>query len=161
MSGHPETEYLTALREGWLTASEAARLEAHLAECAACRRTFRDLDLIVEHLRTSAGEVDPPPGGYEALLEATLALREKIEPIRLPAVRRWFTPAIVAAAALIITLTTVFLLDRSASVQAPAEVTTAETDLPDAMLEEHALASDAVPFSTGVTLLVSAGNSRW
>jgi anti-sigma factor RsiW len=161
MNGHPDTEQLTAWREGWLSAGERARLEAHLAECDACRRTLRELERLVQQLRSSAGETAPPPGGWEALLEATLAMRDRIEPLTPPATRRWLNPAAAAAAALIIALTAFFLIDRTVTpIDSPTAVA-AEVDLPDLLLQEHALASDGVPFSAGVTLLVATERRRW
>jgi len=161
MNGHPEREQLTAWREGWLSAGERARLEAHLAECDACRLTLRQLDQLVNQLRSSAREVAPPPGGWDALLEATLAMRDRIEPLSPPAGRRWLSPAVAAAAALVIALTAFFLLDRTITPVEPAATIAAEADLPDLLLQEHALASDAVPFSTGAMLLFAAEEKRW
>ncbi len=160
MNIHPERERLTALREGWLEEDEARQLRAHISGCTACRSVMAELETVVEIIRDQAGNVVPPPGGYDALLEATLAMCDRVTPLPAPPRRFRFGPAIAAAAVLIITLTAIFLLDHGAPAPSSVTASAEEVDLPDFLLEEHALASDTVPFSTGVTLVVSARSGR-
>ena len=61
-------------------AAERARVEAHLAECAACRQVLGDLR-VINHALASRPAVDAPPAGdwsgfmaFEAALRASRSL---------------------------------------------------------------------------------------
>jgi len=51
---------LSAYLDEAVTPVEKAQIEKHLAECAACRETFQELEKTVRHLR-NLGELEPPP----------------------------------------------------------------------------------------------------
>lgn len=156
----PESARLTALREGWLGEEDAKRLRNHLAVCPDCRAVQADLESILDSICCDLGEVEPPPGGYEALLEATLKMRDRIVPFPVPAKNRWRRAGVVAAAVLVVGVTAITLLaPRTPSTPVTAEAVE-EGDFPDFLIEEHARASDLVPFSDGTTLIVLANRGR-
>ena len=156
----PETARLTALREGWLNDEDARSLRVHLDVCPGCRAARDDLDVILGAIDTCQVEVEPPPGGYEALLAATLKMRDRIIPIPAPVRADWHRRVIAVAAVLLVTVTSLTLFDaRSPSMPMTDEIVE-DQDFPEYMLEEHARASDLVPFSDGTTLLILANQGK-
>ncbi len=156
----PETARLTALREGWLDDEDARSLRDHLEVCPECHAARDELEAILEAIDTGRVEVEPPPGGYEALLAATLKMRDRIIPLPAPVRSGWRRTILTAAAVLLMSVTALTLFDaRSPSMPVMDEVVENQ-DLPDYMLEEHARASDLVPFSDGTTLLVMANRDK-
>ncbi|MFC1629288.1 hypothetical protein ACFL3H_09295 [Gemmatimonadota bacterium] len=156
----PETARLTALREGWLGKEDARRLWNHLEVCQSCRAAQADLELILEFITSDLHEIEPPPGGYEALLQATLKMHDQIAPLPVPARSRWRVAVLAAAAVVLVAVTSMALLDsRTLSTPVTAE-TVEEGDIPDWLLEEHARASDLLPFSDGSTLMILANRGK-
>lgn len=68
---HPDTAQLADLAEGLLPSDRAADLEAHLHECARCRRVRDDLASLPA-LLAAAGEVSPMPDTVVDRLDAVL-----------------------------------------------------------------------------------------
>ena len=100
MTRHP-TDDLTALLDGALAPDERARLEAHLASCAACRAERDRLAGAVALLERVPAPPEPSPS-FEARFHARLAA-ERFEPgRRRPGIFhawRWFAPWLAGAAA--------------------------------------------------------------
>jgi hypothetical protein len=156
----PETARLTALREGWLDQEDTRRLREHLEVCPTCRSARVDLDALLEVIEELPRGVEPPPGGWDALLEATVKMRDRIIPLPAPSRSRWRRMSIAAAAALLIAGSAITLLpDRTPPPTVTAE-SAVENEFPESLLEEHARASDLVPFSDGTTLLILANSGR-
>lgn len=156
----PETARLTAFREGWLEADEEEQLLEHLEECEMCRHALSDLDALVELIREESGPVDPPPGGYDELLRATMLMRDRIVPLRIRSKSRWLKRAAVAAALLLVTITGITMLDTRTPSDSAVTESTEEGDIPDFLVEEHALATDSVPFSNGGSLIILVQERR-
>jgi len=72
MSGHIDVDVLSDLVEGLLSASRAAELAPHLAECDACRDTLDALREIRDLL--GAQPVEPMPADVAARIDGALAL---------------------------------------------------------------------------------------
>jgi hypothetical protein len=155
----PETARLTALREGWLDSEDARRLREHLEGCPLCRAAGADLDALLEVIDDFPSGVEPPPGGWDALLEATLKMCDRIEPLPVPSRSRWRRLAVAVAAILIAAVTAITLFDTTPPPTVTAEAG-GEDEFTEALLEEHARASDLVPFSDGTTLLFLANSRR-
>lgn len=153
----PEPARLTALREGWLESDEARDVQEHLSHCEVCRGIMADLDEVVELLASHAASIDPPPGGYRELLNAALLMREKIEPLPVRSAPRWMWQAVAAAAMIMIALTAYTILDSPAIERTITGLTAEDETVPDWLVEEHALATETLPFSDGpaAVLMVS------
>ncbi|MFC1499708.1 hypothetical protein ACFL6T_01670 [Candidatus Zixiibacteriota bacterium] len=156
----PETARLTALREGWLGQEDTRRLQRHLEVCSSCRAAQSDLESIINSITSDLHETEPPPGGYEALLEATLKMRDQIVPLPVPAHRRWRVAILAAAAVMVIAVSSISILNSDAPSTPVAAETVEEGDIPDWLLEEHARASDLLPFSDGSTLILLANRGK-
>jgi len=147
MTDCPKASQITALMEGWLEANEARELRAHMATCTLCQRTLAELEAAVALLAREAGPVDPPAGGYEALLESAIAARDDV---LLPDPRRalWVRRVAAVAAVAILAVSAVLLVELSTpSPIPPAEM--AEPDILEELIQEHALATSHMPFSDG------------
>ncbi|MFC1559261.1 zf-HC2 domain-containing protein [Gemmatimonadota bacterium] len=156
----PETARLTALREGWLGEEDAKRLRSHLDVCPSCRAAQSDLESILDFIAIDLHDVEPPPGGYEALMDATLKMRDQIVPLQVPAHSRWRIAVIAAAAVLVIAVSSISVLDSgSRAIPVNAEIVE-EGDIPDWLIEEHARVSDLLPFSDGSTLMILANQEK-
>ncbi|MFC1530454.1 hypothetical protein ACFL6R_07050 [Gemmatimonadota bacterium] len=156
----PETARLTALREGWLDDEDARSLRVHLEVCPGCRAARDDLDAVLEAIDTSQADVEPPPGGYEALLAATLKMRDRIIPIPAPVRLDWRRIVLAVSAVMLVSVTSLTLLNSRSPSTLVTEEVAENQDLPDYILEEHARASDLVPFSDGSTLLLLAKQEK-
>lgn len=156
----PETARLTALREGWLDDEDARRLREHLEVCPDCRAARDDLDAILEAIDACRVEVEPPPGGYEALLAATLKMRDRIIPLPAPVRFAWRRVVLAAAAVLLLSVTSLTLLDSRSPSTMMVNEAVEEAGVPEYLYEAHARASDLVPFSEGTTLLVLANRDK-
>ncbi len=156
----PETARLTALREGWLGEEDARRLRSHLEVCSICRAAQTDLESILDSICRDLGEVEPPPGGYEALLEATLKMRDQIVPLPVPARSRWRVAVLAAAAVVVVTVSSISILNSDTPSTPVTVETVEEGDIPDWLMEEHARASDLLPFSDGATLIILANQGK-
>lgn len=154
----PKSGALTALMEGWLDPEEARQLRAHAAACTRCRRTLSDLEAAVSLLAREAGPVDPPPRGYEALLESAIAVRDTLP---LPGHGRslWFRRAAAVAAVAVLAISAALLVEfRTPTSPPPAE--TAEGDILEELIQEHALATSRNPFSDGAFMWLVAQSPR-
>ncbi len=154
MNDCPMSSKLTALREGWLEPEEAEDLRRHTAACARCRETAKRLEEAVRLLRHDADPVAPPRMGWEALLEAA---RDERVTLAFPArrMRTWGIRAAGVAAVLILTIGSIVLLRGGDQTVPPAASGPPPDDL-ELLLEDHALASDQVPFSDGAYMTVLA-----
>ncbi len=98
---HLSDQELLLAADGELSASDAERVQSHLAACWACRSRKQEMESAIgEFIRLYQGNFDrqiPPPDGPRALLKAQLAQLAAIE--RTPRLISWrFSAAIVAAA---------------------------------------------------------------
>ncbi len=130
IGGHPDEAAISAYLDGELPTAERGRLEAHLAECAACRRTLRSYRLLGAALRQ--GTVPVPP---RLAHDLRARLRDK------PARRRLrLLPAIGSLAAGLVFL---FLIGSLASMSSGTAVANAypvpnATDVPLTVVVEIA-----------------------
>ena len=148
MTGCPAFEPLLLDRSsGTIEAAGAARLEAHLRTCSACRAEAADLD----EVRTLV--TLPPPGEAEreALIGLAEALRlgQRQQGRRLPRSMRGSAALVVAAAALLAALAYPLLAQRRPSragglASAPALSETWHEPDPDELWEASDLASNEV-----------------
>ena len=153
----PEPAKLTSLREGWLESDEAEEVQDHLSHCVVCRSIMTDLDEVVELLASNTVSIDPPPGGYTELLSAALLMRERAEPLPVRSTPRWMWQAVAAAAMIMIVLTGYTIIYSPAIEQPVIDLTVEEETVPDWLVEEHALATETLPFGDGpaAVLMVS------
>ncbi|HUW58531.1 MAG TPA: anti-sigma factor [Planctomycetota bacterium] len=91
-------ELLSAGLDGELSAAEAARLEAHLASCEACRRERDALERVWNGLGV-LGDVKTPEGMTERVLARVASIRTHRRPRAF--LRRWVYPLATAAAVLL------------------------------------------------------------
>ncbi len=114
MSTHLPVEWLSGYVDGKVTADEGARIEAHLAACAACRGTLDDLRRTVALVRGL--DPVPAPADFRAAVRAhlqaqrTAPVRRRLSPLSwsLPARPSWRT-ALAAAAVVLVGLFSVNL----------------------------------------------------
>jgi anti-sigma factor RsiW len=152
----PEPSRLTAFREGWLEGDEARELQEHLSHCEMCREIMAGLDEIVELLASHAASIEPPPGGYGELLNAALLMQEKSEPLQVRSAPRWMWQTVAAAAMIMIALTAYTILDSTGTELPMADTAVEEDVVPDWLVEEHALATETLPFSDGPAAVLMA-----
>jgi hypothetical protein len=156
MNDCPMSSRLTALREGWLESEEAEALRHHVQTCGFCRSVLDRLEDAVHLLAREAVPVDPPASGYETLLEASLRARDRL-PLSARPARVWLVRTAAAAAVLMLTVGSWLLMRKSGPAPgAPAAVTAPAPDDLDLFQEDHALASDRIPFSGGAYMAVLA-----
>lgn len=166
---HP-IEALHAAAAGRLSVPERAALDAHLADCDACRRELRAMTMLAKQVG-GALEEDPVPGDLEARLRhaldeedrrhAATASRDAAvppRPVRGRRVWHWGTAAAALAAALVLTI---IWSERRPTPTAPVEVAddfrrfeAGELPLPTRTSEprelERALAAASLGFDTRV-----------
>lgn len=108
-AGHASTELLSAFLDRRVETDEAAFLERHLAECAACAEELAGLDAV----RALLGRLPaiPPPRSFE--------LREPIPLFRVPRVLIWTRAATAVAASFFVVLFSLDLLGFGADVPVP------------------------------------------
>jgi anti-sigma factor RsiW len=94
MTRHPEAD-LSAYAAGSLAADERARVERHLAECAACRAAVADFRLLLDRFATTAPA--PPQIPWPRYRAELRARREARGGRRVRT--RWLRPVPLAAAA--------------------------------------------------------------
>ena len=90
---------LTAFSSGELPVDVRQAMQAHLAECAACRAALAEVDALAGIL---AGAQPPPvPAGFAARVTAAARQRQEVEPLVAWNPLRWwrFVPAPMHAAA--------------------------------------------------------------
>ena len=112
---HKLSEYL----DGAVTPAEKSLIEKHLAECGDCRKSLRELEKTVQHLR-NLGELEPPPWLAVRIMARVReeAGREKGLLRRLLQVPlRWRVS--VEAAALVFLCVTGYLVYRNVSSELP------------------------------------------
>lgn len=90
----PETPRSLALMDGELSGDEAARAEAHLADCAECQASVEDAAALRQAIRTQATYHAAPPH-----LAARIAAALDHEPVRLKPRRAWDLRSLGAGAA--------------------------------------------------------------
>ena len=96
MSVHEQfAEDLTLYALGALEGSERAALEAHLAQCAACRRELQHLCGDMGLLGLGTMGPTPPPGARTRLLSA-VAKEPRVRMVRKQALRWWLLTPIAA-----------------------------------------------------------------
>ena len=120
---------------GELPPPERSQIQAHLLECAECRRALDDLSVIRAALAVRPDVATPPGGdwsGFMARLEARVADEPRAAHGALPArvtampLRRWATPYLAVAAVLVLlAISAVLVLRRERSVEPPATIATA------------------------------------
>ncbi len=160
MNDCPMSSRLTALREGWLESEEAEALRHHVQACGLCRSVLDRLEEAVHLLAREAVPVDPPSAGYETLLEETLRARDHV-PLPARPARIWFLRTAAVAAVLMLVVGSWLLLHQSGPASGvPVAVTAPAPDDLDLFEEDHALASDRIPFSGGAYLTVLAQSSE-
>ena len=155
----PNSARLTALREGWLQPEEVDALREHVRGCPACQQTEADLDEVAGVLARAAGPVEAPPGGYEALLRSTMALRDLL-PAATRKVGWWLHRAAAVAAVLALVASAVLLSDLGAGTTGTG-VDVTDSELIDFLMQEHAQAAEQMPFSEGsYAAILAQGSSR-
>jgi len=147
MNDCPKSSALTALMEGWLEPDDASVLRDHVKSCPVCRQILADLETAVSLLARESGAVEPPEGGYEALLDAALAERDRL-PVsafrRHPWVRR-----VAAVAAVAILAVSAALMARSGTNEEEGVITEAVDPDILKLMQEHEFAAGQLPFSDG------------
>jgi hypothetical protein len=123
----PTADLLPELALGILGGSERAEVLAHLDTCASCRAKAEEFAQTADVLPTLLADAEPPAG-----FEARTLERLRIDRARVPRwsmSRRVFAVAAIVAAAMIVTLATVRILDAgssSPSASTPTNVTSAQ-----------------------------------
>lgn len=93
-----------------ITPAEREAAQAHLAGCAACTRRLQELRAVVDVLPYSAPQVNPPASLKERVLDAIHIENTHTQPIPInrnaspQTRRRWITPPLAVAAALMLLL---------------------------------------------------------
>jgi hypothetical protein len=122
-----------------------------------------ELDAVVELLGRESGPSEEPPGGYAALLRSTLAMWERM-PVPVRRFNGWFRRVAAVAAVVMLVAAALLVSDQAqrgvVGSDMVAESSTESGDLLDQLIEEHALATDQVPFSDGAYLAVMAQRDR-
>ena len=117
-----ELEALAAeLALGTVSGAERARALDHLAGCRACRELVEDLAGVADRMRLLAPAIEPPPG-----FESKVLARMGVAPVReLRPVRRRRLLVGIAAAALVVGLSTAGATWLAGESERPVEVRTA------------------------------------
>jgi anti-sigma factor RsiW len=110
--GHPDLALVGYLR-GELDAEERGRVDAHLAECAACRAAASDFHAILTRL--AAGPPPPEPGWSRYRAE----IRAKLEASLPASGSRWLHPVPMAVTAAAATIAVVLALTLGERATAP------------------------------------------
>lgn len=119
-----EEEFIPYL-DGRLRDAERARLDSHLAACAACRER-------VDELRAVAGVLDDwsaaePSPGFDAVLRSRLAQESE------PGMRwAWLRPVYAGALAVAVLVLVATVLERTTPVEAPTLPQVAQQPMPAA-----------------------------
>lgn len=100
-------ELISAALDGALSPEEQARLEAHLAQCPACKALYEDLNLIHQNL-LDLPPVEVPQGLTERIMDAVAAEAAQSKVVPLPQPRKsafpWQRWAATAAAVAVVIL---------------------------------------------------------
>ena len=95
---------LTALAAGELPADVRQAVQAHLAECAACRAALAEVDALAGVL--ASGQTPPVPPGFAARVMAAARQWQEAQPLAVWNLLRWWrltsVPMHAAAAAVLI-----------------------------------------------------------
>ena len=93
-----------------ITSAERQAAQAHLVECAGCTRRLQELRAVVDVLPYSAPQVQPPESLKVRILDAIHMENSHTQPISITRNasprprRRWLTPSLAVAAALMLLL---------------------------------------------------------
>ena len=99
MSEHPWIqENLAAYLAGGLDATEASRLEQHVAGCKPCARLLEEARHVDQSLSALFGDAQPEPGFEDRAIERLRKIRQR----RWPRVLRYARYAAAAAAVLLV-----------------------------------------------------------
>ncbi len=86
--------WLGAYYDGELQGGRRRQMEAHLAECASCRRALEELEALGSLLvQAPAAEPFTPPERFVAQVRLQLAPREETHLLRLVYLSQWLVPA--------------------------------------------------------------------
>lgn len=121
MRAHDELDLLSAYLDGELDAPDRGRVEAHLADCAECRRTLQALRMTVADLATLP---EPAPSPQDSW-----ALRAAVRRARRP-VRRWERLAWGAGAAAAVLVGVLVVVQGQRSADRDAALTAKEAGRP-------------------------------
>ena len=114
---------LTAFSSGELPADVRQAVQAHLAECAACRAALAEVDALAGVL--ASGRTPPVPRGFAARVMMAARQRQETKPVAAWNLMRWWrltsTPMHAAAAAVLIIGLSVGLVLGWTSATSPAQ----------------------------------------
>jgi anti-sigma factor RsiW len=154
MSDCPKSSALTALMEGWLEPEDADRLRDHVETCSVCRQILADLETAVSLIARESGPVEPPTEGYEALLEAALAERDRM-PVSTFKRHPWMRRAVAAAAVLLLAASAALVASSSGNRGGEVAREAVDPDILE-LMQEHEYASGQLPFSDGSYMALMA-----
>ena len=113
---------LTAFSSGELSANVRQAVQAHLAECAACRAALAEVDALAV---LASGRTPPVPRGFAARVMVAARQRQETKPVAAWNLMRWWrltsTPMHAAAAAVLIIGLSVGLVLGWTSATSPAQ----------------------------------------
>lgn len=113
---------LTAFSSGELSANVRQAVQAHLAECAACRAALAEVDALAV---LASGRTPPVPRGFAARVMMAARQRQETKPVAAWNLMRWWrltsTPMHAAAAAVLIIGLSVGLVLGWTSATSPAQ----------------------------------------
>ncbi|HEX6311221.1 MAG TPA: zf-HC2 domain-containing protein [Acidimicrobiia bacterium] len=156
-------ELAPELALGVLDGAERAEALAHVERCASCRALVGDLTGAVETLPLAAPEAEPPPGFEDRVLRALGAGRRRAR-------LRWArVVAVTAAAAAIVSIVVVRVVDRGRDDPAtPAVSTEAVSDVWAAPMVDAnghdvgwAFVSDGTPAAIGLAMSYAIPNGEY
>ena len=117
---------LTAFSSGELSANVRQAVQAHLAECAACRAALAEVDALAV---LASGRTPPVPRGFAARVMMAARQRQETKPVAAWNLMRWWrltsTPMHAAAAAVLIIGLSVGLVLGWTSATSPAQAAAA------------------------------------
>lgn len=99
-TGHLPLERLSDFADGELAPEVAAEVQRHLADCVACRSTFRRLQGLLERAEALTPSIDPPPRTWVAIRDQIVLDAGRIPSPRRRRARVWGLRA--AAAVLLV-----------------------------------------------------------
>lgn len=150
---------LTAFSSGELPADVRQAVQAHLAECAACRAALAEVDALAGVL---AGAQAPPiPSGFASRVLAAARQRQKAEPLAAWNLMRWWRLAsapmhAAAAAVLVIGLSVGLVLGWTSAPSAAQATTAAQPDPVDAYQIDYLGEAPSGSLADSYLTLVSA-----
>ena len=100
-NGHLDLEALSAFHDGDLGAIDAARLERHLRDCAACRAAEERMRRVLAEARVLPRDVAPPEHAW-AGVQDRIARERRVEPAPARAAHWWHNGWLATAAAILL-----------------------------------------------------------